>query len=193
MGIRCNVCQDYIKYIVAPFLMFHIFLRRLSFMFQSFEILQCVLNYIWGSVHWSWWDVTCHFYFSDEALDQQPEDSLEVVFESSQKRSESCETSSDKSDMYTTTTTTTTKEVCKYKKFEYNEEPSNLPEWAVLYIQMQLCHQTLRQWLDVRNVESCDINLNTCIDIFTKVVKGVEYIHSKGIVHHDIKVRLNLL
>lgn len=54
---------------------------------------------------------------------------------------------------------------------------------------MQLCHQTLRQWLDVRNLNANpSVNIEDSLNIFLQIVQGVEFIHSKGIVHHDIKV-----
>lgn len=62
-------------------------------------------------------------------------------------------------------------------------------EWAVLFIQMQLCNQTLKQWLDVRNTSSnSSVDVSQSMYIFAQVIKGIEFIHSKGIVHHDIKV-----
>lgn len=116
---------------------------------------------------------------SEETLE---EDSLEVVFESSHKKTESEVITSERAVIHSSSTE---RQMCKYE-MDYEEIP-NIPDWAVLYIQMQLCQQTLRQWLDVRNSDSIEINIDKCIDIFTKVVKGVEYIHSRGIVHHDIK------
>ncbi|CAH1397575.1 unnamed protein product [Nezara viridula] len=107
------------------------------------------------------------------------EDSLEVVFESSVSSKieeigdEVCKFSSNVDLMYR----------CKY---DY-EDKNAVTEWAVLYIQMQLCQQTLRQWLDIRNVDSPEIDINQCVEIFRQIVKGVEYIHSQGIVHHDLK------
>ncbi|CAG9858261.1 unnamed protein product [Phyllotreta striolata] len=68
--------------------------------------------------------------------------------------------------------------------------------WATLYIQMALCHSTLKQWLEKRNevsdpetaiVPLNGTSINTVNQIFMQLLKGLEYIHSKGVVHHDIK------
>lgn len=59
---------------------------------------------------------------------------------------------------------------------------------AMLYVQMQLCERTLRQWLDFRNTqEPAVVNVKQSIAIFQQIVSGVCYIHSQSIVHHDIK------
>lgn len=60
---------------------------------------------------------------------------------------------------------------------------------------MQLCERTLRQWLDVRNASlpACPLSPDStegtlALNLFRKIVRGVDYIHTQGIVHHDIKV-----
>lgn len=90
-------------------------------------------------------------------------------------------------------------------------------KWATLYIQMTYCQQTLKQWLDERNnhiilsrktsdeltlhhSDSTDSNglefdsncppafsLRVLMDMFTQLVRGLHYIHSKGVIHHDVK------
>ncbi|XP_043254555.1 eukaryotic translation initiation factor 2-alpha kinase 1-like isoform X3 [Colletes gigas] len=63
------------------------------------------------------------------------------------------------------------------------------PQWfneqyATLYIQMTLCEKTLQQWLD----ERIELTSQTMIiAVLTQVLCGLDYIHSCGIVHHDIK------
>ena len=64
---------------------------------------------------------------------------------------------------------------------------------AVLHIQMQLCGNTLRNWLDVRNTfgtgNSKVLKQVDNVSIFRQILMGVQYIHSKNIVHRDLKPR----
>lgn len=71
---------------------------------------------------------------------------------------------------------------------------SNVQDRAVLYVQMQLCDRTLREWLDERNASlddsgHCQIDSSTNLRIFEQILRGVEYIHAQGIVHRDLKPR----
>ncbi|XP_005100245.1 eukaryotic translation initiation factor 2-alpha kinase 1 [Aplysia californica] len=64
-----------------------------------------------------------------------------------------------------------------------------------LYIQMELCSVTLQEWLVNRNVEynskefddtiMCSDNMR----IFHQVLQGVDFIHSHGLIHRDLKPR----
>lgn len=54
-----------------------------------------------------------------------------------------------------------------------------------LYIQMALCEQTLENWMRGR------INgtpLPVISEVFQQILRGVDYMHSQNVVHHDIKV-----
>lgn len=53
---------------------------------------------------------------------------------------------------------------------------------------MEFCDKgTLQQWLEKRNRSQEDKAL--VLELFEQIVTGVDYIHSKGLIHRDLKVR----
>ncbi|EDL38469.1 eukaryotic translation initiation factor 2-alpha kinase 2 [Mus musculus] len=55
-----------------------------------------------------------------------------------------------------------------------------------LFIQMEFCDKgTLEQWMRNRNQSKVDKAL--ILDLYEQIVTGVEYIHSKGLIHRDLK------
>ncbi|XP_024913487.1 eukaryotic translation initiation factor 2-alpha kinase 1 isoform X1 [Cynoglossus semilaevis] len=67
----------------------------------------------------------------------------------------------------------------------------------MLYIQMQLCERSLKEWISERNARprgegnkdpySC-VDTEHALCLLRNILEGVEYIHSRGIMHRDLKV-----
>ncbi|XP_061666679.1 eukaryotic translation initiation factor 2-alpha kinase 1 [Syngnathoides biaculeatus] len=69
----------------------------------------------------------------------------------------------------------------------------------MLYIQMQLCERSLKDWMTERNSKPKEeqaprcpygcVNAEHTFSLLRKILEGVEYIHSRGIIHRDLKPR----
>lgn len=57
-----------------------------------------------------------------------------------------------------------------------------------LYIQMQLCRkENLKDWMAQRCLPEQREN-SQCLDIFLQIAEAVDFLHSKGLMHRDLKV-----
>lgn len=76
----------------------------------------------------------------------------------------------------------------------------------MLYIQMQLCERSLKDWISERNAGSegergpggqcvtpadpySGVDAEKTLNVLRRILEGVEYIHSRGIMHRDLKPR----
>ncbi|XP_036937571.1 eukaryotic translation initiation factor 2-alpha kinase 1 isoform X1 [Acanthopagrus latus] len=77
--------------------------------------------------------------------------------------------------------------------------PKEVQFHLMLYIQMQLCERSLKDWISDRNNKPKEELTSTCpygcvdtehtLSLLRRILEGVEYIHSRGIMHRDLKPR----
>lgn len=66
------------------------------------------------------------------------------------------------------------------------EQSVSRPKTQCLFIQMEFCDKgTLEQWLENGMLNNTDKDL--LLELFEQITTGVEYIHSKGLIHRDLK------
>jgi len=62
--------------------------------------------------------------------------------------------------------------------------PSGIAYQGILYIQMQICSFSLKEWMDMKERI---INSEENIAIVAQIAKALCYIHSQGLIHRDLK------
>ncbi|XP_052232051.1 eukaryotic translation initiation factor 2-alpha kinase 1-like isoform X2 [Dreissena polymorpha] len=76
---------------------------------------------------------------------------------------------------------------------DFNESDFPLKTTVKLYIQMELCGLTLKDWMQERNYKLSPSEMvartSQNMNIFKQILKAVDYIHSQGIMHRDLKPR----
>lgn len=69
----------------------------------------------------------------------------------------------------------------------FETEPCSCVQ-VLLYIQMQLCRkENLKDWMSQRSLPE-QREHNQCLDIFLQIAEAVDFLHSKGLMHRDLKV-----
>jgi serine/threonine protein kinase len=65
-------------------------------------------------------------------------------------------------------------------------EDNDIPIYPVLYIQMELCNESLKDYLMRRNYSGQEINFDFEKKCIHGIINGLKYIHNNDIVHRDL-------
>jgi len=88
----------------------------------------------------------------------------------------------EKSISYDNITNSNYHEIIKRNK-NNNDIPTYYP---ILFIQMEYCNMTLRDYINKRNINCKMVNNELENKYINEIITGVKYIHSKGIIHRDL-------
>ncbi|XP_073345394.1 eukaryotic translation initiation factor 2-alpha kinase 1 isoform X2 [Pagrus major] len=91
------------------------------------------------------------------------------------------------------------KECQQWADVPTTKPPKEVQFHLMLYIQMQLCERSLKDWISDRNNKPKEELTSKCpygcvdtehtLSLLRRILEGVEYIHSRGIMHRDLKPR----
>ncbi|GMT17928.1 hypothetical protein PFISCL1PPCAC_9225, partial [Pristionchus fissidentatus] len=78
------------------------------------------------------------------------------------------------------------KNVVRYYTSWIERPPLERTHSEFLYVQMQLCSRSLQKWLQENANRRDPLRMKA---FFKQIVEGLGYIHDKGLIHRDLKVR----